>query len=444
MSATATSDRISPILGLVGPALLLPWPRGSKGGPSKWGHLQLSDMDNRSHLAKLAKAGNIGIALGRVSTGLVTIDLDEDNNVDAFLEANLLLRSTLRTHARRGCNIWVRCSGGYPAFRKLKNLSGDEIGEWRADGSQTIIAGTHPEGMPYKFVVESPVMTVSYEAIIWPESILPPHATESNRVRRVREHKVVSLSARTVYHMSIEAFITGDLITQVAPTDYHQNNDSLFKLGRVVRSCEGAIGRLATDAELELVFDRWCLSSRRFWREGHTRDDYYAEFLSAYSYARIGLDKDPIEVAMSRAKAKPLPQVGSFTDERIRLLAGICREMQGIMGTKPFYLPTRKLGDVLSAHWTSVALWLRVFEHPLEIIHLAPGEVRKRGGNRCPRYHCDIALPAVIRSGQCKAAVGLEADGHQCRDRLQFSDESTLAAAAAAGVQLNEAAKENQ
>jgi Bifunctional DNA primase/polymerase, N-terminal len=143
-------------------------------------------MDQRSHRAKLERAGNIGIALGQVSNGLVTIDLDEDSYVDAFLEANPPLRNTLRTRARRGCNIWVRCTGGYPASRKLKNLSGDEIGEWRADGNQTIITGTHPEGMPYQFMLESPVITVSYEAIIWPESILPPHATESKRSKRSR------------------------------------------------------------------------------------------------------------------------------------------------------------------------------------------------------------------------------------------------------------------
>ena len=55
-------------------------------------------------------------------------------------------------------------------------------------------------------------------------------------------------------------------------------------------------------------------------------------------------------------------------------------------GTNPFYLPTRKLGDILGAHWTQVAKWLRAFE-VLKIIRLAPGEVRRRGGNRSPRYH---------------------------------------------------------
>ena len=209
------SNRISHILGLLGPALLLPWPARCKGSRKKWKHLQLSDTEEPSYRAKLAKAGNIGVALGTVSNGLVTIDLDQDGYADAFLAANPLLTSTLRTRGKRGCNIWVRLSGGFPPSQKLKNSSGNEIGEWRADGNQTIIAGTHPEGMAYQFVVDKAVITIRYQAIIWPKPILPPHATESNRVRGIGETKVVSLSAPVC--SLIEAFRTRDLTAQVAP-----------------------------------------------------------------------------------------------------------------------------------------------------------------------------------------------------------------------------------
>jgi hypothetical protein len=115
---------------------------------------------------------------------------------------------------------------------------------------------------------------------------------------------------------------------------------------------------LATERELEFIFDRWCLVARRFWRPGLTRDDYYAEFLEAYSYARIGLDENPIDVAVSRARTAPLPHVQGFTDERIRLLVAICREMQEITNPNPFFLPTRKLGEILGVHYARVARWL--------------------------------------------------------------------------------------
>jgi hypothetical protein len=50
---------------------------------------------------------------------------------------------------------------------------------------------------------------------------------------------------------SIQAFVSQDLISQVAPTDYRQNNASLFKLARWVRDFESATGRVATKTELK-------------------------------------------------------------------------------------------------------------------------------------------------------------------------------------------------
>ena len=395
--SNTSNERIEHLRELVDPAVLLPWPSGSKGNRKKWKHLQLTDMNDNGYLAGLEKAGNIGVALGQVSGGLVTIDLDCDDCVNPLLDANPLLTNTLRTAAERGCNIWLRCTGEYPRSCNLTDRSGNKVGEWRADGSQTIIVGIHPSGVPYQFLVEEPVITIDYGAIIWPDPfILPLHATERKRgrgVRRVKREQVVREKEVVCVGCvggEIGRFVGGsDLIAQIAPTDYHQNNASLFKLARLTKSYESAIARPATEPELEALFDRWCFRARPFWRSELTRDDYYAEFLEAYSYAQIGLDADPLELALSRAKSAPLPQVLGFTDERIRLLAAICREMQSLLGEKPFFLPTRKLGEVLGVHWTLAARWLRALE-VLGIIHLADGEVRRRGGNRSPRYYCDL------------------------------------------------------
>jgi hypothetical protein len=72
------------------------------------------------------------------------------------------------------------------------------------------------------------------------------------------------------------------------------------------------------------------------WRLELTRDDYYAEFLTAYSYAQMGLHENPLDLAVSRAKAAPLPEVPSFSDKRIRLLVAICRERQKMTGVTGF------------------------------------------------------------------------------------------------------------
>ena len=188
-AAKPESKTISQILGLLGPALLLPWPARCKGSPKKWKHLQLTDMGAPTHLAELEKAGNIGVALGKASNGLITIDFDDEDYLAPFLEVNPLLGTTLRTTAQRGCNIWLRCTTDYPRPCKLRNRSGDEIGEWRADGNQTIVAGTHPDGVPYRFVVENPAIAIDYSEIVWPDVILAPGATESKRSNRERSRK---------------------------------------------------------------------------------------------------------------------------------------------------------------------------------------------------------------------------------------------------------------
>ena len=77
-----------------------------------------------------------------------------------------------------------------------------------------------------------------------------------------------------------------------------------------------------------------------------------------------------------------------FSDDRVRLLAAICREMPRLVGSSSFFLPTRKLGQLLDVHYSTVARWLVALEVlGISIIRLAPGEVRKRGNSRCPRYH---------------------------------------------------------
>jgi len=226
-------------------------------------------------------------------------------------------------------------------------------------------------------------------------------------------------------------YFSTDVISQIASTDYGQNNASLFKLARLIKDYENAVGRVATPEELEFVFDRWRSLAQRFWSFGLTRDDYYAEFLEVYSYTRTGLN--PIEVAAARAKAAPLPEVQGFTDDRIRLLAGICQKMQDITGDNPFFLPTRKLGAVFRVHHTRVAHWLRALEF-LGIIYLAPGEVRRRGGNRCPRYHCDRSFLSATRPDQFETPTTVRTEGH-------LSNQSTLTAAAAVSVQPKPAEK---
>lgn len=167
-------------------AVLLPIEAGQKGPRlSGWQKKTRADMRDAAYLARLEAAGNIGVLLGGASGGLCAIDIDEDAGVAPFLELNPGLRGTLITRGARGVQIWVRCKvdaelsqRGMPSWPKVYPLSfpddlvktvvydkveGKEVekfspkpfGEWRADGGQSVVAGRHPDGHAYAWLVDA-------------------------------------------------------------------------------------------------------------------------------------------------------------------------------------------------------------------------------------------------------------------------------------------------
>jgi len=155
--------------------LLLGWPLRSKGTSRKWGHLTVADM-SPSYLQKL-EHGNIGVALGVKSGNLVALDVDANDMVEPFLTANPFLNNTLRTHGARGAVFWLRMTAEYlPKTVKLKTVSGEDCGEWRAgENSQSIIHGIHPDtGQSYEVVNMAPPAPVDFARIVWPPQISNP------------------------------------------------------------------------------------------------------------------------------------------------------------------------------------------------------------------------------------------------------------------------------
>ena len=71
--------------------------------------------------------------LGKASNGLCTVDLDDAEAEAAFLACNPVLATALRTARVRGCNVWVRVAGEFPASGKLKARDA-ETGQWRGGG----------------------------------------------------------------------------------------------------------------------------------------------------------------------------------------------------------------------------------------------------------------------------------------------------------------------
>jgi putative DNA primase/helicase len=159
--------------------VLIPVPYGQKKPIfDGWQATSLAKMDDPEYLANLNSGSNIGVLLGN---GLVTIDIDLDEAVGAFLRANPKLQPSLRTRRKRGCNIWFELEGECPGSHKLKTKDGKDWGEIRATGNQTIIYGAavdkhKGEKKPtrYKFVRRARPVRIAFTEIQWPDDLLRP------------------------------------------------------------------------------------------------------------------------------------------------------------------------------------------------------------------------------------------------------------------------------
>ena len=133
-----------------------------------WQNKTLADMT-----ARLSRQlnGNIGILHGLASGGLNGIEWDDNEAGKSFCQANISwAKDCLWSKAKRGACFWVYLDGPYPANHQFYNAQGQQIGEWRADGRQTVFTGTHPEGMEYRNNGKRPAR-IKYEDIVWPPGI---------------------------------------------------------------------------------------------------------------------------------------------------------------------------------------------------------------------------------------------------------------------------------
>ena len=153
--------------------VLVPVASGTKRptvtGYPKFTAAKMADPD---YLTKFT--GNIGVLLGEASGGLCSIDVDGDEDFNAFLALNPQFQETLQTKGSRGGNIWFRVIDEYPSLTPVKTVDGAKWGEFRSTGGLTIVHGIHPDGMAYRRLVDAPPLDFAFDSIIWPDDLVLP------------------------------------------------------------------------------------------------------------------------------------------------------------------------------------------------------------------------------------------------------------------------------
>lgn len=375
-----TFTRVAKIRALLGShAVLIPVPYGTKKPADKgWTSTTAEQLNDPPFLARL-ESGNIGVLLGTKGDNIVTIDADSGAFRDALLRSNPWLADTLTTTGARGCNFWLRLKGNFPTrTRKLKDASGNDLGEWRADGSQTVISGSHPEGMDYRILVEKPPLEVEFNQIVWPSicvTLLTSSESISSEGQRDRETETEPTSQRANESVAPSIIVSFAVnVLPSLPTAPRQNHNRLFLLARAVKTAEKRINRSATREELRHVFGEW-YDGNQFLRAEQTRADYWLEFMDAYNRVHTGTGENPVPELWARANAEPVPPeiVERLRDEENDLLcrvAFLCYLLQAHVGDAPFILSCRDLGKLMQRDFRLANLYLLLLRK-LAVIEVA-------------------------------------------------------------------------
>ena len=141
---------------------------------TEWTARTIGDMNDPSYLSNFSSC-NIGVLCGKNSGGLVSVDADTDEGLEELLRLNPSFADTTLTKGERGGNVWLRLTDDeYPALTKLRDLDGEDWGEFRGTGGQTVVSGMHPSGCEYQIANDSPPIEISFDEINWPENVDNP------------------------------------------------------------------------------------------------------------------------------------------------------------------------------------------------------------------------------------------------------------------------------
>ena len=359
--------------------LLLPWPKGSKGTAIRWGHLTAADMDDPKHATKLER-GNIGVALGAVSGGLISIDFDDDDLRDAFFAANPALASSLITRGNRGCNVWLRIAGPYPPACKLRRAiktrfeeGDDHLGEWRSDGNYTIIDGIHPLGMPYTVVNHAAPVVVEFADIVWPTMIKPPRFAPKTADSSFGSgcytvdavDSVDSVDAADPVDPSRLSLPQRVEVAGFVPKKPGQSDAMLWRMARRLLTVEKNIGRDTSKKERGELVAEWYRASVAVIDPALAFEDYYWKWFRALDSVRHPDDETPLDCAWRQVEGGDWPRdakadYGIPISDKMRQLIALCFHLQCQQGDEPFFLSARDAGERLGVSAMSANRYLSI------------------------------------------------------------------------------------
>jgi hypothetical protein len=259
-------------------------------------------------------------------------------------------------------------TGDYPSTHYLTNTSKTNVGEWRGNGAQSIIAGIHPDTrQPYQIVAKQPPIEIGYSEINFDCLDLQPgkfHSAKNSEQRAddffnsaTSATSATSSTSSTLQLCQVRT--VEEAIALAMPETAHQNNHALFKLARAVKTLE-AQGVVEGAAARIVVFDDWHrqAAARGVLRPGQSRDKYLLEFLHAYRCARHLLIDEAVSTAWQASQTEPFPpEAAVFESDEAKRFVGLCYQMHRLADGGEWFIPTRTAAKLLAVSHQTVCTW---------------------------------------------------------------------------------------
>jgi hypothetical protein len=250
-------------------------------------------------------------------------------------------------------------------------------GELRGGGGYCLLPPSlHPEGATYEWII--PPAT---ENLL----VLDPEAAGfiSKKCRVTEQTETTEQPEQTEQTEQTEAIEWAGVekaIRETLPTEYGTRNRKVFELARTLKSLPPLAD--ADARELRPIVREW---HRRALPKIRTKafEETWIDFLKAWPRVRYVKGTEPIMQTFQKAVESERPPIAVAIypeNERLQILAALCRELQQAAGEQAFYLSCRTVGKLFDVSHKTASGWLFLLESD-EILRT----VTKGGTRQNPR-----------------------------------------------------------
>jgi len=319
----------------------------------------------------------LAVINGDASGGLVCRDFDDLQAYQRWAETHLELAKTLPTvETARGRHV-------YFISQSVKRTWKFTDGELRGSGINILPPSRHPSGVAYRWIIE-PTASNLIPLDDLDAAGLGARATEMTEITENTEHTELTDDNRSHGRSNADDLEQVEpnmekLIRATLPAAAGERNRQVFKLARSLKALAGDIDVEPTT--FRNVVKRWhelalpVIRTKAF-------EETWIDFLQGWSKVKFGAGMDPVKIAMESAcKAEPPGAVREY-QPGVQLLAALCRELQKLHGTQPFFLSCRKAGTELEVDHATANRWLYLLVSEGLLVETAKGSQSSRRATR--------------------------------------------------------------